>query len=191
MENANQIAASMGADIWDGNPTLVADHDLLHRVNAFVNREARLLDCMRVKEWLDEMIHPDIRYVVISTQLRFNEERRYTPPDCVFIYDDDLGALTMRVEQQLHPQNWRNNPPEAYVRLGTNLEVTQGGAEDRLVVRTNWHVRRMRRQYEIDDFVYTRHDELIVTPDNDFKFVKRFIAFPERCVQGRNMTLFL
>ena len=85
----------------------------------------------------------------------------------------------------MHPQNWRVNPHEAYVRIGTNLEVTKGSAKDRLFVRTNWHLRRMRRQYEIDDFIYSRHDELVITPDQGFKFVKRFIVFPERCVQGR------
>lgn len=191
MENANQIVKTMGADVWDGDPELIADHDLLHRVQAFTSREARLLDTGRVREWLDEMIHPDIRYVIISRQLRYIEERRYSPPDSVFIYDDDHGALNARVEQQLHPQNWRMNPHEAYVRIGTNLEVTKGSAKDRLFVRTNWHFRRMRRQYEIDDFIYSRHDELVITPDQGFKFVKRFIAFPERCVQGRNMTLFL
>lgn len=191
MENANQIVKTMGADVWDGDPELIADHDLLHRVQAFTNREARLLDTGRVREWLDEMIHPDIRYVIISRQLRYIEERRYLPPDSVFIYDDDHGTLNARVEQQLHPQNWRINPREAYVRIGTNLEVTKGSAKDRLFVRTNWHLRRMRRQYEIDDFIYSRHDELVITPDQGFKFVKRFIAFAERGVQGRNMTLFL
>ncbi|MGV2495915.1 aromatic-ring-hydroxylating dioxygenase subunit beta [Pelagerythrobacter aerophilus] len=192
MENAKQIAAVMGADKWDGDPQLIADRDVLHRVQAFINRESRLLDTMRVKEWLAEMIDPDIRYVAISEQLRYLEDRRYDgQPDAVFIYDDDYNSLNARVEQQVHPQNWRINPAESYVRLVSNLEVAQGDTNDRLLVRTNWHVRRMRRQYEIDDFIYARHDELVVSAGKEFKFVKRFISFPERCVSGRNMTLFL
>ncbi len=192
MENAKQITAVMGADIWDGDPQLIADQDLLQKVQAFIIREARMLDNMRVKEWLAEMIDSSIRYVVISRQMRYNEDRRYDgQSDAVFFYDDDYKSLSARVDQQVHPQNWRVNPAEAYVRMVSNLEVAQCDAAERLLVRTNWHVRRMRRQYEVDDFIYARHDELIVSPDNEFKFVKRFISFPERCVSGRNMTLFL
>ena len=191
MNGVSRSANVMGADIWDGDPEIIWDTDITGEVNAFFLREARLLDMRRLREWLAQMIDKNIRYVIFSRQLRYKNDKRYNLPDEVFIYDDDYECLNARVEQFHSELNWRVNPDENYQHMVANTEIAQKPGSVNLFVRSNWFVQRARRQYEIDRFVYCRHDELARDSEGKFKVVARHIDYDERCVSGRNMTMFL
>lgn len=92
-------------------------------------REARLLDTERLSDWLEQIVDPTIRYMVVSRELRFRKEKRYGQPAEVFMYDDDYGFLKARVDQFHSGMQWRVDPPERYRRLVTNVEVFETGKD--------------------------------------------------------------
>lgn len=160
-------------------------------VERLLYREARLLDAECLSDWLHEIVDPTIRYVVVSRELRFRKERRYTRPDEVFIYDDDYDYLKARVDQFHSDMQWRVDPPERYRRLVTNVEVFETEVAGELSVRSNCLAMRARRAYEVDQFVYCRDDRFRRCALGTLRLVQRRIDFDERSVAGRNLALIL
>ena len=98
-------------------------------------REARLLDTERLSDWLEQIVDPTVRYMVVSRELRFRKEKRYGQPAEVFMYDDDYDFLKARVEQFHSGMQWRVDPPERYRRLVTNIEVFETGKAGEIAER--------------------------------------------------------
>lgn len=180
------VASSASAD------APLAPDDIHRAVERFLYREARLLDTERLRDWLDQMIDPAIRYTVVSRQLRARRDRRYTAqPDAVYIYDDDYGFLKARVEQTYSPMEWRLDPPERYRRLITNVEVFETDDTKCYEVRSYCHATRARRGLEVDTFVCCRNDKIQRGTEGAFSILTRFIELDERSILGRNLALFL
>ena len=167
------------------------DDAACREVERLLHREARLLDTEQFSEWLEQVLDPTIRYVVVSRELRYRKERRYNAPAEVFLFNDDLAFLKARVDQFDSGMQWRTDPPERYRRLVTNIEVFLTGAKDELVVRSNVLAQRSRRAYEIDQFTCCREDLVRRCPAGTLRLVQRRIDFDERSIAGRNLLLFL
>lgn len=168
-----------------------ASDDILKDVERFLLREARLLDTENLREWYEEMLSPDISYVVTTTQLRSRKERRYKHEDKVYLYCDNYQQLGVRVNQFYDPQHWRVDPPEKYCRMVSNIEAFYTDDENKINVRSNCFVSRARRAYEVDHFFYTREDVFHRDASNKLSLLERNIDYPERSVQGRNMLVLL
>ncbi|WP_295685555.1 aromatic-ring-hydroxylating dioxygenase subunit beta [Nevskia ramosa] len=167
------------------------DDTACREVERLLHREARLLDTEQFSEWIEQVLDPTIRYVVVSRQLRYRKERRYEAPSEVYIFNDDLGFLKARVAQFESGMQWRTDPPERYRRLVSNLEVFRTGVKDELAVRSNLLAQRSRRAYEVDQFVCCREDIVRRCPAGTMRLVQRRIDFDERSIAGRNLLLFL
>lgn len=174
-----------------GKLELCVDDATCRSVERLLYREARLLDTEQYSEWLEQVLAPTIRYVVVSRELRFRKERRYSAPIEVFLFNDDLTFLKARVDQFNTGMQWRTDPPERYRRLVTNIETFLTGNPDELVVRSNVLVQRSRRAYEIDQFTYCREDLVQRDPAGSLRLTQRRVDFDERSVSGRNLLMFL
>jgi p-cumate 2,3-dioxygenase beta subunit len=89
---------------------------LWHRVSQFLYREARLLDEWRLREWYDEMLTDDIRYVVPATDVRDSA-------DALGLIDDNAARLRQRIEQLLNGEVWCENPLSRTNRIISNVEI--------------------------------------------------------------------
>lgn len=174
-----------------GKLDLCVDDAACREVERLLHREARLLDTEQFSEWLEQVLDPTIRYVVVSRELRYRKERRYDAPVEMFIFNDDFTFLKARVDQFNSGMQWRTDPPERYRRLVTNIEVFLTGKPRELVVRSNLLTQRSRRAYEIDQFTCCREDLVRRCPAGTLRLVQRRIDFDERSVSGRNLLLFL
>lgn len=170
--------------------SLVSDHNY-KKIKNFLLREARLLDTKMFRTWIHDMVHEEIRYVVSSTQMRANNERRYDLPDTVYLFNDDYQQLKIRVEHDLDPQNWRTSPTENYCRVVSNIEVARTAIDSEFLVRSNCLIYRARRAYQVDQFFFTRNDLIACDAGGTFKLKSREVDYPERSVSGHNMLVYL
>jgi naphthalene 1,2-dioxygenase subunit beta len=170
---------------------LCVDDAICRSVERLLYREARLLDNEQYSEWLEQVLDPAIRYVVVSRELRYRKERRYSAPIEVFIFNDDLAFLKARVDQFNSGMQWRTDPPERYRRLVTNIETFLTADPHELVVRSNVLIQRSRRAYEVDQFTYCREDLVRRDTSGGPRLVQRRVDFDERSVSGRNLLMFL
>lgn len=171
--------------------TELAPEDKCREAERWLYREARLLDTEQFDSWLNELVHPDIRYLIESREQRYRKERRYQPGNAVPVYDDNFAFLKTRVDQFTSGMYWRMDPPEHYRRLVTNIEAFSTDRDDELAVRSNCLATRTRRVYEIDTFIYCREDRLRFSPEIGWQLILRHIDLDERCVSGRNMVMLL
>ena len=174
-----------------GKLELCVDDAVCRAVERLLHREARLLDTEQFSEWLEQVLDPAIRYVVVSRELRYRKERRYGAPVERFLVNDDYTFLKARLDQFDSGMQWRTDPPERYRRLVTNIEVFLTDSNDDLVVRSNVLAQRSRRAYEIDQFTCCREDLVRRDAAGGLRLVQRRIDFDERSVAGRNLLLFL
>ncbi len=110
---------------------------LRNEVEAFLFREAALLDEWRLEEWLD-LFTDDARYVVPSTDLPEGDPER----DLVFI-DDDIIRLRARVARLNSRHSHRESPRSRTRRFVSNVRVEEA-VDGELRVSANFLVYRFR-----------------------------------------------
>lgn len=168
------------------------DLALQQEATSVLNREAHLLDIGAYRAWLEHCVAQDIQYQVVSRELRAPSEKRYQLNDAVNIFNENLQQLKVRVEHQLDPQNWANNPKVRYTRFITNVLVAKDVNESGLLhIRSNLILQRARRGNQADLFYATREDNWRRSSDGNIKLIKRFVDYPERVLQTHNMMVFL
>nr|AGH09232.1 3NT oxygenase beta subunit [Diaphorobacter sp. DS3] len=170
---------------------IVQDDALLQEVNTLLTREAHLLDIQAYKAWLEHCVAPEIKYQVISRELRSTSERRYQLNDAVNIYNENYQQLKVRVEHQMDPQNWPNSPKIRFTRFVTNVAAAKDkSAPEMLHVRSNLILHRARRGNEVDVFYATREDKWKRIEGGGIQLVERFVDYPER-ILPHNLLVFL
>src|SRR5581483_6642540 len=114
----------------------IFDIDILHRVEQFYYREARLLDERRYLEWLT-MLSPDIVYTLPSRFVPLAHASTKDPEAIHAIERElsgyDAGGLPIREERYdqlatragraLKTNAWAENPPPRTRRFVMNVEV--------------------------------------------------------------------
>lgn len=97
------------------------------RISRFLFREARLLDAGDVRRWLDEMIAPDIRYMV---PVRLTRERHemferdaHEFSSGAFYLNENHATLTTRVLRLEGEYAWAEDPPSRTRHFISNVVV--------------------------------------------------------------------
>lgn len=160
-------------------------------VEAFLFREARLLGTWGQRTWLNEMVHPEVKYQVSSRQLRSVKDKRYSQPEEVFHFDDDFKALNNRVAQTESGLQWRSDPPESLLYVVSNVEAFDADTPGDLRVYSTCLMIRDRRVYESDQFHYRRDDVLRRNPAGALQLLSRRVVYGQRFVLGKNLLFFL
>ncbi|AIT80496.1 hypothetical protein JI59_12265 [Novosphingobium pentaromativorans US6-1] len=160
-------------------------------IERFLYREARTLDQERFREWIDTMIDPAIHYQMVVRDERYLKDK--TPEDQreVFVYDDELDALEMRVRQFETGLQWMMDPPQKLIRFVSNVEAFHDPVGELIEVLSCGKAYRYRRGYEQSEVVYRRTDRVRQLGDGAFRIVSRRIDLLERVVSSKNLLFFL
>ena len=164
----------------------------LHQdIERFLYREARTLDQERFREWLDTMIDPAIHYQMVVRDERYLKDK--TPEDEreVFVYDDELDSLDMRVRQFETGLQFMMDPPQKLVRFVSNVDAFQDPESGLTEVVSCGKAYRYRRGYEQSEVVYRRTDLVRQEGEGAFRIVRRRIDLLERVVSSKNLLFFL
>ena len=100
-----------------------AVHTLTREAEAFLYREAALLDEWRLDEWL-ALMAADAHYRVPPLDLP-----HAAPGEALYLIDDDRQRLESRVRQLTGKTAWAETPRSRTRRLITNVRVTAADAE--------------------------------------------------------------
>ena len=165
--------------------------DLHHEITQFLFREARMLDQEMLREWLDTVVDPGVRYQMISHQERYRKDSSPAGARQALPYDDDYAALNLRVRQYETGLQTMLDPPQRTRRVVTNVEAFHGEKEQDYVVLSCGIFSRFRRLYEHEQTVFGREDILRKGQDGVFRLLSRRIDLDERVVRNKNLLLFL
>jgi ethylbenzene dioxygenase beta subunit len=164
--------------------------DLLHVVERFYNREARLLDAERYNDWLETCIDPDIHYWMPDMDTRRRDDPRGTFKFGETAYfDDHWGELETRVKRYDEPSAWADNPATRHLHLISNVEVYETGQVGLLGAFSTWINVRNRNETDQDIMHGRREDVLRVTADG-LRVLRRRIFTVQNVLLTKNLNTF-
>jgi 3-phenylpropionate/cinnamic acid dioxygenase small subunit len=176
--------------------------DLLHEIEQFLYREARLLDDRRFEAWLD-LFTDDVRYwmpvrtsryprrsraIAVLDPDRYDEEELSKDGE-LGIFDETKETLGRRVARLDTGMAWAEDPPSRTRHLVSNVEVEPGDTEGEIRVYSNFVVYRTRAETEQDFYVGARRDTLRRV-DGAWRIARRTIILDQNVLLAKNVSIF-
>jgi len=175
--------------------------DLQREVEAFLYHEARLLDAMRLREWL-ELLTDDARYVIpvgatrypanskALTQGEGSSAEAAWEEEGLPLYDDDKQSLTTRVARLETGLAWAEDPPSRTRHIVTNVEIEAGTSDSEVRAYSNLVVHRTRFEHDSDLLIGARED-LLRRVDGQWKLARRKVLLDQPVFDANNLSIFL
>lgn len=172
------------------HPDTALAFDEVRRVEAFLLREARLLDNEAWDEWLASLSE-SIHYWMPGIENRRREDKSgpYRLEHMAF-FDDGLRELQRRVARFKQPSAWAENPPTRNVHLISNIEVLPGDVAGEYRAYSCFINQRSRGLDEQHQIVGRREDVLRVEAGS-LKLLTRKILIPNAMLLCKNINTFL
>jgi 3-phenylpropionate/cinnamic acid dioxygenase small subunit len=168
---------------------------LQQEIEAFLYREADLLDERRYDDWL-ALLAEDVRYwMPMRRNVKVDDRNREFTREGRDIswFDEGKETLTRRVRQIQTGIHWAEEPVSRISHLVTNvqlLEVNPSVAEPaEILVRCRFLVYRNRVETETDILVGKREDKLR-RAGSDWQISHRKILLDQNVLLSKNLTFF-
>ncbi|ACO80345.1 3-phenylpropionate dioxygenase subunit beta [Azotobacter vinelandii CA] len=159
-------------------------------VQAFLLREARLLDEDRWDDWL-LMVSERIHYWMPGIENRRREDARGGfNAEHMALFDDGYRELQRRVARFKQPSAWAEDPPTRNVHLISNIEVYAGenpGEYRAFSCFVNVRSRGLDEQYQIAG----RREDVLCREGDGLKLLSRRILIPNATLPCKNINTFL
>lgn len=170
--------------------------ELVHGVEQFLYREARLLDERRWDDWLELWAH-DARLGVptrrtphrVSGGHRFDPAQELAGADDLWWFDDGFGELALRVAKLRTGKAWAEDPPSRTRRIVSNVEADDNG-DGTVLARSNVLLHRSRRDSDVETVVSGRRDLLRPT-DGGFVIAERLVMLDAKVLPFSDLAVFL
>jgi 3-phenylpropionate/cinnamic acid dioxygenase small subunit len=170
-------------------------YELQFDIEAFLYREAELLDERRFTEWLELLTDDLVYFMPIQRNVRFGDPGRARTREGIDIswFDEDKWTLTKRVEQLNTGIHWAEEPASRVSHLVTNVqvhEIVPSLDEPREVaVKSRFLIYQNRVESETALFVGKRLDRLR-RDDATWKIARREITLDQSVLQAKNLSVF-
>jgi 3-phenylpropionate/cinnamic acid dioxygenase small subunit len=164
-------------------------------VEAFLYREAELLDEHRYEEWLD-LFTDDARYwMPMRRNVPHDErEREFTREGAdVNWFDEGKETLARRVQQIRTGVHWAEEPLSRICHMVSNVQVQgppSGASPSEIGVRCRFLVYRNRVETETD-FLLGKREDLLRRVDGGWKIARRKIVLDQNVLLVKNLTFFI
>ncbi len=167
---------------------------LKEEIEAFLYREAELLDERRYEEWLDLFTEDAHYFMPMRRNVPHDEpEREFTRAGIdVNWFDEGKDTLTRRVKQILTGIHWAEEPPSRICHMISNVQVvasTAGPAPDEITVKSRFLVYRNRVETETD-FLVGKREDLLRREGGGWKIARRRIVLDQNVLLAKNLTVF-
>lgn len=161
---------------------------LQREVEAFLFREARLLDDERYMEWLG-LLSDDVHYWVpgIENRNRRDPLGAYTEGHMAY-FDDGKRDLERRIDRLTSDTAWAENPPTRHLHLVSNVEVEEA---DEPLAHSVIVCHRWRYEKDEDVLYGRREDRLRRDDDGALRLVRRRVVLSHNILPAKNLNTFL
>ena len=161
--------------------------ELQHEIEQLLYHEARLLDELRLHEWLD-LFTDDARYCMPTREV-VQGEGWVAPTDGAFqVIDDDKQTLELRVKRLDTGMAHVEIPASLTQRLITNVQVERTDKDDELLVQSSFVTYAVRHEKHQHIFVGKRTDRLRRV-DGSWKIARREVLLVQP-ILPRSITVF-
>jgi 3-phenylpropionate/cinnamic acid dioxygenase small subunit len=168
---------------------------LKEEIEAFLCREAELLDDRRYEAWLDLFTDDTHYFMPMRRNVPHDEpEREFTRAGAdVSWFDEGKDTLTRRVQQILTGLHWAEEPPSRTCHMISNVQILTadlaGPAPAEVTVKSRFLIYRNRVETETDLLVGKRQDVLRRVGDG-WRIARRTIILDQNVLLAKNLTVF-
>jgi len=176
--------------------------ELIHEVEQFLYREARLLDERQLHAWV-ELFTEDVRYWMPVHSNRYpaeskaigildhgqDTESERTQEEELAILDETKATLQARIARLDTGMAWAEDPPSRTRHMISNVEVEEGDTASELKVYSNYLVYRTRGETE-QDFYIGRREDVLRHIDGAWKIARRKIILDQNVLLAKNVSIF-
>ncbi|HET7566907.1 MAG TPA: aromatic-ring-hydroxylating dioxygenase subunit beta [Gaiellaceae bacterium] len=162
-------------------------------VEAFLYREAELLDEGRLREWLG-LLTDDVRYQV---PIRTAREQGAEPGPTgiatdMFHLDEDFASLELRVERVETGFAWAEDPPSRLRHFVANVRTAAAPErDDELAVRSNVLVWRSRWDRPEHDLLSGERRDVLRLVEGEWRLARRLVVLDSTTLPTLNLAFFL
>ena len=158
-------------------------------VQAFLAREARLLDEERYPEWLG-LFTADAHYWVPGVENRGRSDTAGTyAPSRMAYFDDTLDDLRRRVTRFSAPTAWAEDPATRHLHAVSNIEVETAEAPGELLVRSV--IVNYRSQGDVDAAtLYGRREDVMRRTPDGLRIARRLVVLRHNVLPAKNINTF-
>jgi 3-phenylpropionate/cinnamic acid dioxygenase small subunit len=166
--------------------------ELYNRITEFLYDEARLLDQIRLTEWV-KLLDTDLVYGAPVRETRSITDQAKSVVRTVQHYKDNYRSVMGRVMRLTATKSaWAEDPPSRTRRLVTNVFVETTGKDNEFAVSSYMLVTRSRFSDDHFDLISgERHDVLRLGDDGQFKLARREIILDQSVLGTPNLAIFL
>ena len=159
-------------------------------IEAFLYREAELLDERRYEEWLDLFTEDAHYFMPMRRNVPHDEpEREFTREGMdVNWFDEGKDTLTRRVKQILTGIHWAEEPPSRICHMVSNVQVLAASPTE-VSVKSRFLVYRNRVETETD-FLVGKREDLLRRVNGGFRIARRKIILDQNVLLAKNLTVF-
>ncbi len=186
MEQAREAAYHLLAMKGEGADVGI---DLLHRIERFYYKEARMLDEERYQEWYD-LLADDLFYWMPLTESRFRRDPRPTlSPEHMAYFDESKADIAVRIGRIASNLVWTEDPPTRHVYIVAGIEAFETGVPGEYEVHSTFTQYRNRGEND-EATLHGRRRDLLREVDGSFQVVRRLILLPQSVLQTKNLSVF-
>ncbi|WP_089938409.1 3-phenylpropionate/cinnamic acid dioxygenase subunit beta [Candidatus Entotheonella palauensis] len=172
------------------------NHELRLDVEAFLYREARLLDDRKFRDWLD-LLTEDVRYWMPTRHNRMREgpDEQWEVEkelDVLGFFDETKSSLALRVERFYSGMAWAEDPPSRTRHFISNVEVITTERANEVRVYSNFLAYRSRLEglEGEEDFFAGRREDILRREHGEWKIAQRRIIFDGLVLNAQNLSIF-
>lgn len=154
----------------------------------WLDTEAELLDDGREREWLEQMVSPEVVY---RLPLRQTVERARGAgfAEGTYHLDETYGSLATRVARNETAYAWAEDPPSRIRHFVSNVRVVAAG-EDSLSVRSNLLIFRTRQDQTTPQLFSGERHDVLRREDGALRLVERTIYLDMTVIGTHNLAIF-
>jgi len=176
--------------------------EIIHEVEQFLYREARLLDERRLHEWV-ELFTEDVRYWMPVSSNRYlaiskaigsldqgqSPETALVQQEELALLDETKASLRARIARLDTGMAWAEDPPSRTRHMISNVEVEEGDTASGLKVYSNYLVYRTRGETE-QDFYIGRREDVLRQVNSAWRIARRKIILDQNVLLAKNISIF-
>ncbi len=156
----------------------------------FLHLEAELLDDLREREWLTEMVSKDVVYQLPVRETVERARGRGFIPDTYHL-NEDYGSLNAKVARNETSFAWAEDPPSRIRHFVTNVRVRRDETDaDVLHVRSNVLVYRTRQDQTNPQILSGERADTLRREDGRLRLLRRVVLLDLTVIGTHNLALF-
>jgi len=185
-EEASAAAHQLLAMRGDGPP---APDSELRAIEAFYNREARLLDEERYDEWY-QLLSDDLFYWAPLRENHYRRDKRHElDPGNMALFDERKADIAVRLGRLASKLVWIEDPPTRHVYVVGNVEAFGTAVENEFEVHSTFIQYRNRSEHDEVTLLGRRRD-LLRRENGVLKVARRLILLPQSVLLTKNLSAF-